>query len=482
MLREVLPRSVFALTLAAAVTLGPACDTSGSELLAPPCSISPPSPPDWRLTADGATFRDGLGRQVFLRGVDAGGRSKFAPYVPFDYPTNGYAAALASYMDRAASWGIDVLRVPFTWAAVESVEGTDDENFLSMYDALLDAAWARGMWTVIDFHQDVYSEVFCGDGFPAWTVPNAPAPHHDCPNWGSEYLMDTDVQAAFDRLWAQGSPIQDAMLSLWDRMVARYKDKPGVLGFEIINEPGWGTQAVETFESGSLTTFYARAVPRIQAEAPSSLLFLDPTGFAGEFLVTGLTPPAGASGIVFAPHYYQLGADDGYGKPDAVLGDLEKWVAVGATWNAPVFLGEFGVNDTVANAQDFMRAHFEALDALGMSGTEWEYSVSVDAWNDESDGIVAADGTELPVAGAVLRPFAKAVAGSAITSSYDATSRTFKVSYTPQPGITEISMPARVFPAGYAVTGTGACVDTSQAGVMRIRATGGPVSITATGQ
>ena len=75
-----------------------------------------------------------------------------------------------------------------------------------------------GIWTVVDFHQDIYSEVFCGDGFPGWTVPTAPAPHHDCPGWGEEYLDDPDVKSAFENLWAQGSTVQAGMVSLWDRI------------------------------------------------------------------------------------------------------------------------------------------------------------------------------------------------------------------------------------------------------------------------
>src|SRR5580698_8522627 len=99
--------------------------SSGTQVLtATPCTLTPPSPPDWRLQADGTLLLDGLGRVVFLRGVDAGGRSKFAPYVPFDYAAGQYTQALGSYMDRAASWGIDAMRVPFTWSALEPTQGT----------------------------------------------------------------------------------------------------------------------------------------------------------------------------------------------------------------------------------------------------------------------------------------------------------------------------------------------------------------------
>ena len=143
-----------------------------------------------------------------LRGVDAGGRSKFAPYVPFDYrrPAQLRRRRSPPYLDRAASWGIDAMRVPFVWAARRADAGQPTtQAFLARYDALLDAAWARGIWTVVDFHQDVYAETFCGDGFPAWTIPAPPAPHARLPDWGGEYLGDTDVASAFDRFWASGS-------------------------------------------------------------------------------------------------------------------------------------------------------------------------------------------------------------------------------------------------------------------------------------
>ena len=83
---------------------------------------------------------------MLLRGVDAGGRSKFAPYMPFDYAVGrAFAAALAAYMDRAASWGIDAMRVPFTWAALEPTQGPGRRGVARALRALLDAAWARGI-------------------------------------------------------------------------------------------------------------------------------------------------------------------------------------------------------------------------------------------------------------------------------------------------------------------------------------------------
>ena len=245
------------------------------------CTIPAPAPSSWRLVADGTQFRDALGRVVFLRGVDAGGRSKFAPYVPFDYEDGGYATALDAYMAHAAMWGIDVMRVPFSWSALEPTQGADDPDWLSRYDQLLTAAWAQGIWTIVDFHQDVYSESFCGDGFPGWTIPDAGPYEHDCPGWQLEYYNDVGVQQSFNRFWDAGSPIQSAYLSAWSVMLARYNAMPGVIGFEPINEPGWGSGDEGTFSATTLTAFYSMMIPFMNAAAPASLVFIDPPGVDG---------------------------------------------------------------------------------------------------------------------------------------------------------------------------------------------------------
>jgi endoglycosylceramidase len=419
------------------------------------CTIALPAALGWTLSASGTSFRDASGRIVFLRGVAAGGRSKFAPYVPFDFDTAQYGTALGAYMDRAASWGINVLRVPFTWAALEPTMGQDDANWLSLYDQLLDAAWARGMYTILDFHQDVYSEVYCGDGFPGWTVSKPPAPHHDCPSWSGKYTTDSDVRSAFDRFWAAGSPVQAEYLAAWDVMLARYKDRPGVIGFEPINEPGWGTANLETFSATTLTAFYSMMVAHMRAAAPQSLVFVDTDGFDGLSLSTMLGRPSG-DGVVFAPHFYPSNHD-----PNAVEAGLKTWADIGASWNVPVFVGEFGLNDTSSMAVPFISANFDAFDALGLSGSEWEYSVSSAVWNSETFSLVAADGSENPIAQAILRPFARAVAGTSVEQAFDASSSTFSLSYIAGGGVTEVSLPPRAYPSGYELTLTGACADTA---------------------
>lgn len=423
---------------------------------------------------------DALGRTVFLRGVDAGGRSKFAPYVPFDFAPGQYASALDAYMARAESWGIDAMRVPFTWAALEPSEGTYDQAWLSMYAELLASAWSHGIYTVIDFHQDVYSEVYCGDGFPGWTVANSPAPHHDCPSWGLEYFSDPDVKAAFDAFWGNTTGLYPKYLAAWDTMISRFKDTPGVIGFEIINEPSAGSEAEAPFESTTLTSFYAKVAAHMRGEAPDDLIFVDATGVDGVTVTTSLEDPS-IAGVVFAPHYYPVTGPS----PSQVATDLGTWLQVGKSWNVPVFLGEFGVSNTNPKGEAYIASVFAAADALGLSGaTEWEYSQSKQLWNSESDTVVKPDGTEYPVAQALIRPYARAVAGSSIQQSWDDTNKTFALSYTPGAASTDVSevrLPARAYPGGYQVTLEGGCYDaTSAKGELLVRADPGAKTVALT--
>lgn len=257
-------------------------------------------------------------------------------------------------------------------------------------------------------------------------------------------------------------------------MITRTKDHPGVLGFEPINEPGWGSQDEGAFAAGTLTTFYSTVVPHMRGLAPSSLVFVDPPGLDGVSQTTMLGRPDG-DGIVFAPHFYPLTSD-----PDAVLADMAKWQAVGAAWNVPTFVGEFGASDQLDSTLAYMQSVFDSLDALGLGGTEWEYSVSADSWNEETDGIVDANGNEFPVARAVIRPFARAVAGASIASGFDTASSTFTLSYVPASAtnVTVVSLPSRAYPNGFDVSLAGGCYDaTSAPGELLVRADDGAPSV-----
>ena len=462
-----------------------ACAAPVSDALVPG-EVSPPA--ETALHADGTTLRDDLGRLATFRGVNAGGRSKFAPYSPFDYGgATGvdYDAALADYLDRAATWGITGLRVPFTWAALEPVQGQWDEEWLARYDALVDGAAARGMWVVVDFHQDVYGEFYCGDGFPAWTVDDPPAPHHDCPDWFFGYMDDPEVDAAFDAFWADTRGTRTAHAAMWSALAEHLAGRAGVIGFEPINEPGPGTADTDTWSATTLTDFYSDIAVTLQTAAPGALVFVDPTGLDGASATTALARPDGDN-LVFAPHYYDpailMGADSISVDPAEPLG---RWAAVGDAWDVPVWLGEYGADPDLTVASEYGSELYDALDAYGLGATWWEYSVAAEAWNEEDLGLVEADGAENAVLVDVLaRPVPRFVAGDDVVVTYVGGTWTLTYEATAG-GVTEITLPMRAAsdPTGWPgaaateIRGTGAVYDRRADRVYLRADVAGPVRV-----
>ena len=390
------------------------------------------------LRVDGTRLLDANGRVVTLRGVNAGGRAKFAPYVPFDF--DDYDADLDAYLDRAQSWGIDVLRVPFTWAAMEPTQGADDEEWLGRYDALLDGAWERGMWTVVDNHQDIYSEVYCGDGFPAWTVADPPEPHHDCADWFFAYVSgDPDVDAAFDAFWDDRTGVRTAHAEMWERMAARHADRPGVIGYELLNEPHSGTLGDEW---GTIyTDFVEEEAGAVQAVDPDALVFFDATGLDAVDQSPAFERPDGEN-LVFAPHFYDatvfLG---GTPEPEAVEAGLQRWTDLGASWDLPVLIGEVGVDPASEAAESYGETVWDAVADQGLGATWWEYSVAEEAWNEEHLSLVDGDGQEEAVlVDALARPYVALLAGDGLTTERDGDTWVFRWTGA---GVSELRWPTR---------------------------------------
>ncbi|MEZ4452785.1 MAG: cellulase family glycosylhydrolase [Nannocystaceae bacterium] len=443
---------------------------------------------DAHLTVDGSgRLRDALGRDVILRGVNTGGRSKWAPFMPFpidpEIELEAFGVAADIFFVHLETWGLGAVRMPFSWEALEPAPGVYDERYLDRLEVLIDRAWAHGLRVVLDFHQDIYASPFCGDGFPLWTIgdPNPGPPRHDCVGWGYKYYSDDGVRGAFDRLWADEDGIQGAMRAMWAHVLDRLGAHPGLVGFEILNEPGWGTASdVAAWKSAVLEPFYSSMIAELGPLAPDLLIFYDDPGVDALALsdVNILTPTGDR--LVYAPHLYDVGliAGEAYSgiAPDP---KFEGMLAHRSATGIPILLGEFGVGagGVDQGGREWLTSVVDRIDAERLSATLWECSQNEELWNEEDLSLLGPLGEEQALVDVYVRPWLRALAGADATFQWDASAASGSASWTASGEVSEVILPARLFPGGpgaVEVTGAGACytwdVERSE---LRVRADAG---------
>ncbi len=410
-------------------------------------SLKPMAVTSRKLHVSGRVLLDEHGREVILRGFNAGGRAKMPPFLPFDADVTDADA----YFARIVGLGANLIRLTFTWEGLESTRGTYSQAYLDQYQHLLDVAHAHGFAVIVDFHQDVFASPWCGDGFPIWAIgddiPHG-EPHYDCgfPDWALPALDATsDVSRAFDRLWNNTDGLQDDMERAWRKIAAEYKDHPAVAGFEVINEPGAGSVAIETFESQTLPHFYERMGGAIREVAGDVVIFGGGRTGDAAGAENHLEKPA-LDGFVFAPHYYDLLASIGLESTDAadVTGHIRGALAPSVKWGVPVILGEFGSQNTYAFKKEHFDLIYDALDVTRAGGAMWEASQTSTYWNTEDFSVLKADGSEQSWAGTTVRAYPRAVAGHIERFAWNAEAKTFTLDVSAaKEGVSEISLPLR---------------------------------------
>jgi endoglycosylceramidase len=393
--------------------------------------------PAGKLCTEGGYFHDETGRVVILRGVNIAGTSKIPPFLPLPSPSGPQAAPPMkgdimltrdfdfvgnTYLNELRPlprWGINVLRLIFVWEAYEPIEGERSVRYLQMLDRIIEAAWQRGIYTIIDFHQDVFSRWMakgCGEGFPQWTqlTPTLNRPRNDasCADWMLKGIMDSEMHLNFNQLY--NGAVKRNYLSVIDTLVQRYADKPGVIGFDVLNEPFASLNGVklqglnfrnaimslQTVDDGELSAFYQEVAARFKGLR--TIMFLEPDLYVDTGIQSRLRAPVNFAQVAYAPHFYD---------PD-ISPPLKRFQSVGhvedafhnmseraRSWNAPLFIGEFGAAATTENVAAYMDALHAAMNEYFASAAQWSYTpgwtpASKDGWNGEDLSIVAPGGPD----------------------------------------------------------------------------------------
>ena len=112
---------------------------------------------------------DERGRQRIYHGLNV--VMKIAPYIP-DLEKFSLDTSFSEVdMRNLREWGINSIRLGVMWAGVEPKKGKYNQTYLNLMRQLVDRAEAYNISVLVEFHQDLFSEKFCGDGVPMWAIP-----------------------------------------------------------------------------------------------------------------------------------------------------------------------------------------------------------------------------------------------------------------------------------------------------------------------
>ncbi len=467
------------------------------------------------LRAPGGPYLyDSQGRVVFLHGVDA--VYKFAPYELYPDPGRpwNFSSADASLMARM---GFNVVRLGMTWSGLEPGRAPANDpaicdqgkpgnprqfsqavltRYIGHLRTTVNLLSRFHIYTILDMHQDVYNEMFGGEGAPSWAVCTDGVASVDPPGRWSLAYATTAADIAFSHFWKNNvrGDLQGQYDRVWGDVARAFRSDRWVLGFDPFNEPF--STALARFHGqhfdAQLECFYTgRAhvgapshgapplrcpsddpkqgvVPTLLANDPRGLVFDEPDNFASRGFPTYLGP-MDLRNLVYNVHIYCGARSPVTGNPTNLTtcaaqdmhsisvrqGDRPLLTSPAQPGGPAWLVTEFGATKSAPLLAD-VTARFDA-DKVGWIYWAWKYYG--DPTGSAAESLVMADGQLRSSALLLSQAYPEAVAG--IPSSFDFSSSTdvFDLSYTPNHHIdapTVVFVPTALhYPQGYCAQTTG---------------------------
>jgi endoglycosylceramidase len=451
-------------------------------LLVPAAAAAAPKP----LSHEGRWITDARGRVVVMHGWNL--VSKVGSYRPAD---TGFGRDDARFLRRH---GFNTVRLGVIYKGLEpkppGADGTPRyrNGYLRSIKRTQRLLAEYGIYTLLDFHQDLYNERFQGEGWPDWQTIDDGIPSQPQVGFPGNYVVNLGLQRAFDNFWANtpvhGAGLQDRYAAAWRHVARRFRGSPKLLGYNIINEP-WPGSAYPTclsptgcplFDTQTLEPFSERVIAAIREADRRTLAWYAPivvfdfgadsshgdtgdaqAGFAfNMYCLAGGFLPANPAGDLSCGETYELTLQNAESQSEQT-GDALLMTEYGAT-------NDLGVIEEIV----------ELSDEHMMSWQQWHYCECDDPTT-AGGGVqsVVTDPREPPRADNVnrgklkvtARPYPRLVSGTPTGWSFDQATRRFELNYsTTTPGgrrlrrraVTEVFVPRIHYRNGYRVKLTGA--------------------------
>ncbi|MBA2954890.1 cellulase family glycosylhydrolase [Nocardioides sp. MAH-18] len=330
-----------------------------------------------------AVIRSADGAQVLLRGVNVNGLAEYYQ------PNPAYPAVLdqdRGDFKRIARLGFNSVRLLVSWSELQPTRGAYDRAYVAKVRQAVRWAADYGMYSIIDMHQDAWGlavDTPIGTACPEGTRPNNG--WDGAPAWATitdgastcttlERELAPAVRAAWQHFYDDTAGIQGQLVRTWGRLARDFARDTNVAGFDLLNEPGFGDNLMDTTGLGR---FYDRAITAIRrgeraGRGFSHIVFWEPSVM---WSATGkwATPEPGFSrdrNLVFAPHVYS-GSLNASTIPDGFKNAAE----VAADHGVPVWSGEWGFfpsdpAESATKVEDYAAAEDER--AYGGAWWVWE--------------------------------------------------------------------------------------------------------------
>jgi len=262
----------------------------------------------------GSWFRDEDKRFVLFRGVNFGSRSKMPPYLPIA-PLDAHELSqldlkkeiesVRSGLDLMKNLGFNIIRLLVSWKAIEPRPNPNlDEllpegrKYLEYMKEIIDELYARNLYVILDFHQDIANEVYGGDGFPDWAVAideeheKPKAPTKPDKKWQFKYMINKSLKETLKSFWVndltnldeglKNYPVRTHLEKTIGQTVKFFKSlngglgHPGILAVEPFNEPHPNTIPKKEFEINNLMEYYRNVNSEIEKFDKSLFIFIEP--------------------------------------------------------------------------------------------------------------------------------------------------------------------------------------------------------------
>jgi endoglycosylceramidase len=416
---------------------------------------------------------DSSGREALLKGVNADGlvdyfRPDLAPPYPSTPVSYSHGACppddpsvegvdICEYdLSQLAPLGYNVIRLNISWSLLEPTPGKVDRTYLDRVAQVVRWAKRAGIGVVIDMHQDAWSKYVFTRATESCVQPLRSIRGFDgAPAWASEHVapacalngvreLDPAVAEDFQKLYdnapaPDGIGLQEHYANAMLALAIRFRGEPTVAGYEIINEPSPGLNAVPgVVDATELFPFYAKVINNVVNSVPgfSQLFFIEPNVERDvtdhSAIVTPWSAYSSYANVVYAPHVYtgvftldqQALSTRFFPSEGGYMSAISDAKALGL----PLWIGEFGNNPSDDNT--LLRTSYELQDRYGIGGALW-------LWKENANDVNRAvfwgvygppfpPGTPQPLRIAYTsRAFPVFTAGDLRSFSYDPSSATF---------------------------------------------------------